>query len=176
MEILGWYSFNNRRDYFTATLMFKCINGLAPLCLINELNVTGDAHSANTWASSNGNTLVPIPHVKKIQEFFQILRCCLMDIHEAQSIDEFKYKKHYLTKRDKNITRIQYSMLISWFYDITMVISTAFLTLCYTHLAMCNICYILFDVWIGEWLQRKLRSLGILFILAKRGSDIIALK
>ena len=42
METLGWHSFDNRRDYFTATMMFKCINGLVPLRLINELNVISD--------------------------------------------------------------------------------------------------------------------------------------
>ena len=38
MENLGWHSFDNRRDYFTATMLFKCINELASLRLINELN------------------------------------------------------------------------------------------------------------------------------------------
>ena len=43
MENLGWHSFDKQRDYFTATMMFKCINGLAPLRLTNELSVIGDA-------------------------------------------------------------------------------------------------------------------------------------
>ena len=73
MENLGWHSFDNRKDYFTATMMFKCINGLAPLRLTNELSVISDAHSANTRASSNGNILVPMPHVEQFRNSFKYL-------------------------------------------------------------------------------------------------------
>ena len=97
----------NRRDYFTATMVFKCINGLAPLRLINELNVISDAHSANTLASSNGNILVPMPHVEQFRNSFKYPGAVLWntlprDIRGAQNIDEFeyRYRKHYLTKRD----------------------------------------------------------------------------
>ena len=107
MENLGWHSFDKRRDYFTATMMFKCINGLAPLRLTNELSAIGDAHSANTRASSNGNILVPMPHVEQFRNSFKYRGAVLWntlprDIREAQNIDEFKYRyrKHYLTKRD----------------------------------------------------------------------------
>ena len=62
MENLGRHSFANRNDYFIATMMFKCINGLAPRRLINELNHNNDAHLANTLWSSNDNILVPMPH------------------------------------------------------------------------------------------------------------------
>ena len=107
MENLEWHSFDNRRDYFTATMMFKCINGLAPLCLINEVNVISDAHSANTRASSNGNIPVPMPHVEQFRNSFKYRGAVLWntlprDIRGTQNIDEFKYRyrKHYLTKRD----------------------------------------------------------------------------
>ena len=107
MENLGWHSFDNRRDYFTATMMLKCIYGLAPLRLINELIVISDAHSPNTRASSNGNILVPMPHVEQFRNSFKYRGAVLWntlprDIREAQNIDEFKYRhrKHYLTKID----------------------------------------------------------------------------
>ena len=133
MENLGWHSFDKRRDYFTATMMFKCINGLAPLRLTNELSVIGDAHSANTRASSNGNILVPMPHVEQFRNSFKYRGAVLWntlprDIREAQNIDEFKYRyrKHYLTKR---LNYHPYSVFYAhiWFYDATMVISTVFL-------------------------------------------------
>ena len=107
MENLGWHYFDNRRDYFTEAMMFKCINGLAPLRLTNELNVISDAHSANTRASSNGNILVPMSHVEQFGNSFKYRGAVLwnalpLDVRGAQNIDEFKYRyrKHYLTKRD----------------------------------------------------------------------------
>ena len=107
MENLGWHSFDNRRDYFTTTMMFKCVNGLAPLRLINQLNVISDAHSANTRASSNGNILVLMPHVEQFRNSFKYRGKVLWntlprDIHGAQNIDEFKYRyrKHYIIKKD----------------------------------------------------------------------------
>ena len=38
-------SLNTGNDYQTATLMYKRINEVAPICLINELAVTADLHS-----------------------------------------------------------------------------------------------------------------------------------
>ena len=92
LENLGWHSFDKRRDYFTATMMFKCINGLAPLRVTNELSVISDAHSANTRASSNGNILVPMPHVEQFRNSFKYRGAVLWnslprDIREAQNID-----------------------------------------------------------------------------------------
>ena len=47
--------------------MLKCVNGQAPLRLINEFSATSDSHFANTLASSNSNILVLIPHVKQFR-------------------------------------------------------------------------------------------------------------
>ena len=79
IENLGWHSFDKRRDYFTATMMFKCINGLAPLRLTNELSVIGDAHSANTRASSNIYILVPMPHVEQFRNSFKYRGAVLLN-------------------------------------------------------------------------------------------------
>ena len=107
MKNLGWHSLDKRRDYFRATMWFKCINGLASLRLTNELSVISDAHSADTRASSNCNILVPMPHVEQFRNSFTyrgvvLWNTLLRDIREAQNIDEFKYRyrKHYLMKRD----------------------------------------------------------------------------
>ena len=107
IENLGWHYFDKRRDYFKATMMFKCINGLAPLRLTNELSVISDAHSANTRTFSYGYILVPMPHAEQFRNSFEYRDAVLWntlprDIRETQNIDEFKYRyrKHYLTKRD----------------------------------------------------------------------------
>ena len=36
---LRWQSFEERRDYFMATLMFKCIHGLAPTHMVNKIEM-----------------------------------------------------------------------------------------------------------------------------------------
>ena len=107
MENLGWHSFDKRRDYFTATMVFKCIDGLAPLRLTNELSVISGAHSANIQAPSNGNIIVPMPHVEQFRNSLKYRGAVLwntlpQDICEAENIGKFKYRyrKHYLTKRD----------------------------------------------------------------------------
>ena len=65
--------------------------------LINDLNVISDANSANTRASSNGNILVPVPHVEQFRNSFKyrgavVWNTLPRDIRGAQNIDEFKYR------------------------------------------------------------------------------------
>ena len=62
-------------------MVFKSINGLAPLRLINESNVTSYAHSENTRASNNGNILVPMPHVAQFRNSFKYRGAVLYATH-----------------------------------------------------------------------------------------------
>ena len=48
MRELGWQSIEQRRDYFVATLMYKCINGMAPSRIMNEITKVSDTHDVNT--------------------------------------------------------------------------------------------------------------------------------
>ena len=49
---LRWQSLDVRRDYYTSTLMYKCIYEAAPIRLINELRMTADLHSYPTRAAT----------------------------------------------------------------------------------------------------------------------------
>ena len=48
-----------RRDYFLSVLMFKAIQGLAPLYVCNDVTMIVDVHGYNTWSSENMNLYVP---------------------------------------------------------------------------------------------------------------------
>ena len=61
---LGWQTIDERRDYFTATLMHRCINGQAPSRLINELVMTEDSHDCNTRSAANHDIKVPKPNIE----------------------------------------------------------------------------------------------------------------
>ena len=48
-----------RRDYFLCVLMFKCIHGLAPHYLSNDVTMVVDIHGYDTRSSENMNLYVP---------------------------------------------------------------------------------------------------------------------
>ena len=54
---LKWQSFQQRRDYFLATMMFKCIHGLAPTHMINELEMVCERHDHNTRNADSLNVV-----------------------------------------------------------------------------------------------------------------------
>ena len=48
MTQLNWQSVDQRRDYFTANIMFKSINGIAPVHIRNEISLVSEIHDGNT--------------------------------------------------------------------------------------------------------------------------------
>ena len=59
VESLGMQTISQRRDYFLSALMFKCIHGLAPHYLCNDVTMIADIHDYNTRSSGNRNLYVP---------------------------------------------------------------------------------------------------------------------
>ena len=59
---LGWQTIEQRRNYFTAMLMYKCMNGAAPHRLIDELVMTCDTHELTTRSATNGSLQIPKPN------------------------------------------------------------------------------------------------------------------
>ena len=107
MKELGWQSLDTRRDYYTATLMYKCVNETAPIRLIDELVMTADVHSYPTRAANNGDVLLPKPNNELFRQSFKYRSAMLwnalpQDLKNASSIDEFKYlyKKHSFDKTE----------------------------------------------------------------------------
>ena len=54
---LKWQSSQQRRDYFLATMMFKCIHGLAPTHMVNELEMVCERHDHNTRNADSLNLI-----------------------------------------------------------------------------------------------------------------------
>ena len=52
-----------RQQYFILNLMFKCINGLVPTTLNDNINSVNDSHSYVTRASVQNDLTLPKPEV-----------------------------------------------------------------------------------------------------------------
>ena len=66
---LGWLSLQSRRKYQVYLQVFKCLNNLAPVYLLNELRFSSDIHNYNT----RNKDLIRVPRAKttKYQSSFR---------------------------------------------------------------------------------------------------------
>ena len=71
VQQLGWQTIDQRRDYFVAMLMHKCIYKTAPIHLVNNIVMTEDTHDIPTRASSNGILQVPQPNCELFKSSFR---------------------------------------------------------------------------------------------------------
>ena len=101
---MGWQTIDQRRNYFTATLMYRCINGIAPQRLINELVMSCDTHDIPTRFSENNNVQVPHPNYEIYRRSFKYQSAILWNglpphLKNAPDIYAFKqlYKSQYFT-------------------------------------------------------------------------------
>ena len=99
---LGWQTIDQRRNYFTATLMHRCINETAPRRLINELVMTKDTHDIPTRSSQNSNVQIPQPNYEIFRNSFRYQGAVLWNslppqLKSATELDMFKrtYKDLY---------------------------------------------------------------------------------
>ena len=99
VESLNIQTIRVRRDYFLCTLMYKCVNGFAPIYLC-DVTMHADIHDHDTRSSRNKNLYVPRPYKEiykrsfkyKASQLWNVLPCY---VRNQQSIDCFKreYKK-----------------------------------------------------------------------------------
>ena len=92
---LGWQSIEQRRDYFVATLMHKCIYETAPIHLMNDIIMTADTHGISTRASANGIIQVPQPNCDVFKTSFRYQAATLWnnlppDLRGIRDINSFK--------------------------------------------------------------------------------------
>ena len=59
---LKWQLFENRRDYFLSILAYKCIYGLAPSRLCDEIEMYFERHGINTRNYDSLNAVLPKPN------------------------------------------------------------------------------------------------------------------
>ena len=96
MKNLKWPSLGQRRDYFLATLMYRCINGTAPTRLCNEIEMYFDRHDFNTRNADTLNVIIPKPNLESFKQSFKFAGAITWndlpdELQNAISLDSFKY-------------------------------------------------------------------------------------
>ena len=94
---LGWQTIEERRNYFTATLMYRCIYEQAPIRLINELVMITDSHERNTRSAAHLNVKIPKPNVELFRNSLRYRGALLWnslpsELKTATNVDVFKYR------------------------------------------------------------------------------------
>ena len=103
MNQLRWQTLDQRRDYFTATLMFKCLNNdMAPAHLRNEVSLSSEIHDVQTRFALNHNVAIPKPNIEIYKKSFKyhgslIWNALPSELKHAGDLREFKglYKRMY---------------------------------------------------------------------------------
>ena len=67
---MKWQSFEQRRDYFLTLLMYKCIHGLAPTRMCNNIEMNCDRHGLNTRSADSLNVILPKPNLECFKHGF----------------------------------------------------------------------------------------------------------
>ena len=107
MKSLSWPSIEQRRDYFLATLMYKCIYGLAPSRLCNEVEMVFDRHGYTTRYADSLNVILPKPNSETFKQSFKYAGAKVWNklpniLQNSKSVNIFKlnYKKQHLHSSD----------------------------------------------------------------------------
>ena len=92
---LKWQTFQQRRDYFIATLMFKCIHGLAPTHMINELEMVFERHVYHTRSADSLDVVIPKPNLECFKKSFRYAGAHVWNalphaLQDTQSLEQFK--------------------------------------------------------------------------------------
>ena len=71
VEDLGWQTFEKRRDFLSANLMYKCMNNAAPQYLSDNIVLVSEVTDRDTRSSQSHNIYVPKPNIDKFKESLQ---------------------------------------------------------------------------------------------------------
>ena len=90
----------DRRDYFLCVLMFKCIHGLAPNYLRNDVTMYVDIHGYDTRSGENMDLYVPRVIKDNYKRSFSYMATNLWnqlptDVKESATLDSFKQNYKY---------------------------------------------------------------------------------
>ena len=95
---LKWQTIRERRTFHTATLMFKCMQGLAPNYLCDQINLISEINGYNTRSTSSYNVHVPFPRKEIYKRSFVYdganIFNSLPDFLK-RSTDVFEFKSRY---------------------------------------------------------------------------------
>ena len=102
VKVLGWQTLCERRRFHTAVLMYKCIYGLAPHYLSDQVTRVSDVNIYNTRSTTTLNVLVPTVNRNVFKKSFAyngaITWNAIPDfIRRAEDLPTFKvlYKRFY---------------------------------------------------------------------------------
>ena len=92
----NWMNIKERTEYFTAILMYKCLNDLAPTYLSNKFNFVSDAHPYSTRSTTNNKLALPKPNSELLKKSFYYNDSRIWDelpsnICNAESLGKFKH-------------------------------------------------------------------------------------
>ena len=91
---LGWQTVSERLFYLTSVLMFKCLNGVAPNYLADNLTYMRDVHSVTTRQVENDDLYIPWARTNYMQNSFQVYGPSVwnrlpQDVRELHSVIQF---------------------------------------------------------------------------------------
>ena len=99
---LGWQSIDQRRDYFTANLMYKCINSTAPTHLQNSMCLVSENHAVQTRSAQNKDVVTPRPNIELFKKSLSyngplVWNALPTNLKSSENISDFKrsYKEHF---------------------------------------------------------------------------------
>ena len=94
-----------RRDYFMSLLIFKCIHGLAPDYLCNEITMAIEVTTRNSRFINSNDVYVPITNTECVKKSFSyrgpvVWNALPDDLKECANLNTFKYKvrDYFLSK------------------------------------------------------------------------------
>ena len=108
IKSLKWQNLEQRRDYYLATQMYKCVHGFAPKLLCDMIVMASDVNDRVTRNTSSLNVYIPKPNVECYRKSFKYAGGKVWNdipnhIQRAPSVNAFKYtyKKCYF--KGKNL-------------------------------------------------------------------------
>ncbi len=102
MNELGWQTFDQRKNYYVSSLMFKHMHGLNPHWINNNILMAWENHYKNTCFANNMNVIIPKPNVETFRNSFMYQGAISWNslpphLKNATTHDSFKrmHKKEY---------------------------------------------------------------------------------
>ena len=102
LKFLRIMNIKQRQQYLLCILMFKCLNGLAPICLVNRIHFVNETHCHETRASAQQLLVVPKPKCESFRQSFYYLgpltwNSLPFEIRSCENIVTFKLMlKNYI--------------------------------------------------------------------------------
>ena len=90
VKYLKWMNVIQRRDYFTALSMFKCIHGLAPTYISDTITMCNEIAIRTTRSSASPYlVVVPFAHINILQDVFSHTGPAIWNAPPNDSFDDF---------------------------------------------------------------------------------------